>query len=290
MRAPEQHQPRLRFRRFVSALLLTAVAAIGIGTGSSFARPGVARAVLPTLYIAYTMRCTFSITDDGGKPVSSIAPGTYQVNITSPEVFSFFDLTGIFDMTACKGFAQFQLTGPGVNLSTTLQDGDEDKEILKATFLPSATYVAVDLNQPTVARATFSTASSGTPTVPAGPSGTGSTATTPSGTGSTNVIGVQTGGTSTLAGNVVATVDSSGRLTLLRRGKTVTTLEAGRYAFTITDSSKTNGFLLQRVGGTARTLSSAVFTGKRTVTVQLAAGTWFFYSSIVGRKSTFKVS
>jgi len=283
---------RLPIRRLIGSSLLVAVAAVGLSAGSSFARPTATQAVFPTLYVAYTMRCTFSITDDNGKPVSSIAPGTYQVNITSPEVFSLPDLSGIFDMTACKGFAQFQLTGPGVSLFTTLQDGDEDKEILKAAFLPSSTYIAVDLNQPTVARATFSTSSAGNVALsPAGPSGTGSTTTASASGGSTNVIGAATGGSAApLAGTLTAAIDSSGRLSLLRRGKPVTTLEAGRYAFAVTDSSKSGGFLIQRVGGTARTLSSVAFTGKRTVTVQLATGTWFYYGSIVGTKSTFRVA
>src|SRR5262249_31967117 len=89
--------------------------------------------VLPTLYVAYTMHCTFAITDDSGRRVASIPPGTYQVLVTTPMVFADVDLSGIFDMTACKGFVQFQLTGPGVNLQTTLQDGDEDKEMLRGT-------------------------------------------------------------------------------------------------------------------------------------------------------------
>ena len=85
------------------------------------------------------MSCTFTITDDNGRRVSSIPPGTYQVLVTTPMVFADVDLSGIFDMTACKSFVQFQLAGPGVNLSTTLQEGDEDKELLRAVFQPSAT-------------------------------------------------------------------------------------------------------------------------------------------------------
>ena len=41
-------------------------------------------AALPTLYVNYNMNCTFGITDDSGKAVTSIAPGTYQVQITTP--------------------------------------------------------------------------------------------------------------------------------------------------------------------------------------------------------------
>src|SRR5690348_11895785 len=79
--------------------------------------------VLPTLYVNYTMNCTFTITGDSGARVTSIPPGTYQVFITTPMVFADVDLTGVTDMTACKSFTQFSLTGPGVNVATTLQDG-----------------------------------------------------------------------------------------------------------------------------------------------------------------------
>ena len=42
---------------------------------------------LPTLYVNYTMNCTFSIVDDAGRPVTTIAPGSYQVEVTTPIMF-----------------------------------------------------------------------------------------------------------------------------------------------------------------------------------------------------------
>ena len=125
------------------------------------------------------MNCTFTITDDDGTRVSSIAPGTYQIQVSSPVVFAAVDLSGINDFTACKSFVQFQLTGPGVNLVTTLQDGDEDKDVFTETFQPSSTYTARDLNQPSVARAVFTTTASGiaeragSPSTSSGSSGKG---------------------------------------------------------------------------------------------------------------------
>src|SRR5579884_269074 len=101
---------------------LLAVAAMLAGIT---AVPGsAARAALPTLYVAYTMNCTFTITDDSGAKVTSIPPGSYQVQVTSPVAFGGVDLSGTNDMTACKGSVQFHLTGPGVSISTTLEDGD----------------------------------------------------------------------------------------------------------------------------------------------------------------------
>src|SRR5438874_12250756 len=88
--------------------------------------PGVARAntALPTLYVHYAMNCTFTLVDDSGKAVSSIAPGSYQVAVSTPVGFAGEYVSSSTDMTACRGFVQFQLTGPGVNLQTTLDDGD----------------------------------------------------------------------------------------------------------------------------------------------------------------------
>ena len=98
-------------RRFSTLAAPLALAAALAPTGG--ARP--ADTVLPTLYVNYTMNCTFTITGDSGARVTSIPPGNYQVFITTPMVFADVDLTGVFDMTACKSFTQFQLTGPGVN-------------------------------------------------------------------------------------------------------------------------------------------------------------------------------
>src|SRR5438034_2911281 len=151
-------------RRFSTLTALLAAAAVLVPAGG--ARPG---AVQPTLYVQYTMNCTFSISDDSGRHVTSIPPGTYQVLVTTPMVFADVDLSGIFDMTACKSFVQFQLTGPGVSLSTTLQDGDEDKELLRATFQPSATYTALDNNQASATRTTFATQATGSAAAPTGP-------------------------------------------------------------------------------------------------------------------------
>jgi hypothetical protein len=137
--------------------------------------------------VDYAMNCTFTITDDGGKRVSSIPPGTYQIQITTPVVFSAVDLSGINDFTACKSFVQFQLSGPGVNVTSTLQDGDEDKDILKETFQANSTYTARDLNQPLVARAVFTTTASGSPSAPANPAAPSTSPTKPS--ASVDIVG-----------------------------------------------------------------------------------------------------
>ena len=62
-------------------------------------------------------------------------------------------------------------------------------------------------------------------------------------------------------------------------GKRVSSLKAGKYRVTITDSSAKAGFKLQRIGLAATSLTSAPFVGKHAVTVNLATGKWKYFSS-----------
>jgi hypothetical protein len=65
----------------------------------------------------------------------------------------------------------------------------------------------------------------------------------------------------------------------LSGGKRVSSLKAGKYRVTITDSSAKAGFTLQRIGRAATSLTSAPFVGRHAVTLNLAAGKWKYYSS-----------
>ncbi len=119
-----------------------------------------ARAVDPTLYVHYTMTCTFTIVGDNGAAVSVIPPGNYQVLVTSPVGFAEPDLSGVTDPNyACGGSLSFNLTGPGVNIHTTLDGGDAAVEQFQATF-QAGTYVAVEDRRPTVARLAFTVSGS----------------------------------------------------------------------------------------------------------------------------------
>ena len=261
--------------------VVLAAAAVLVPAGSA------RHSALPTLYVAYTMNCTFGVTDDSGKKVSSIAPGTYQVYVTTPQVFANVDLTGISDMTACKSFTQFQLTGPGVSLFTTLQDGDEDKDLLKATFAANSTYTMVDLNQPSVARAVITTTATGSASSPTGPS-TSAGGTSPSAKGSTqsSLVG---SAVVPFRGKLAATVDAAGKLSLTTKGKPVATLKAGLYTFTVVDKSATSGFEIQRLKAGATTLTSVAYKGTHVASITLKAGQWTFFSP-GGHKNYFIVS
>jgi hypothetical protein len=281
--------PMARTARRVSILTAAVVfAAVLVASGSAATKD----AGLPTLYVAYNMNCTFTIANDAGSQISQIPPGTYQVQITTPVVFADVDLTDSQGtMTACQSFVQFSITGPGVNLATTLQDGDEDYGLIDATFQPGATYTAVDNNQPSVARLVFTTAASGSPVIPTNPDSGGGTG---KGSSQSDVVGSKSTTTTTATvvdrGTLLATVSAAGKLSLTFDGKAVSTLKSGRYTITVSDHSKKSGFIVQESGNTANTVSTGVFTGKRSVTVSLGRGQWFFYPSFLGAKTYFLVS
>src|SRR5438034_1312773 len=163
---------RTRLISFIAAAGAAAAVLVPVGTA---ARRDSGPPVLPALYVQYTMNCTFHIVDDFGKPVTTIAPGTYEVEVSTPIMFKLAVPGGPADLapndfTGCRGWVQFQLSGPAVNLFTTLDLGCDAFYTLPATtFKPGATYVAQDLNQPNVTRTTFQVATSGTPIVPKTP-------------------------------------------------------------------------------------------------------------------------
>ena len=237
--------------------------------------------VLPALYVQYTMNCTFQIVDDSGKPVTTIAPGAYEVEVSTPIMFKLaVPQPGSAnlapnDFTGCKGWVQFQLTGPGVNLFTTLDLGCDAFYTLPATTSkPGATYVAQDLNQPNVTRTTFQVATSGTPTVPKTPY----TATSGKGIAAQDIAGsgIKTPTKATLAG----LLDPKGIPALKLKGKPLSVLEAGRYRFAVNDLDAKAGLSLQAVGAKAKVtaLSAVEFVGRHTTTVLLTPGRWMYYA------------
>ena len=136
------------------------------------------QAEYPTLYVQYAMNCTFTIVDESGKTISAIPPGTYEVEVSTPIMFKLVNTNNLApnDFTGCKGWVQFQLTGPGVNLATTLTTGCDANDFFPAqTFQPNSTYTAQDNNQPSVAHMTFTTLPAGGPgpPTPVGPYGAG---------------------------------------------------------------------------------------------------------------------
>jgi hypothetical protein len=256
-------------QRSTLGLVVLAAALVAL-LGASGAR---STAILPTLYVDYTMSCTFSIVDDSGTPVTSVPPGNYQIDVRTPVPFGTIP-KDYSDMTACKGMVQFQLTGPNVNIATTLTAGCESDEAYPATLEPNATYTAVDMNQPTVAHASFTTTATGSAQKITSPY---TTTTLGKGTSSTDIVGsaVQPQGT------LVGVLNPAGTLTLTQKGKPVTRLTAGRYTFSITDRSTKTGFaILGPKAHAPEKLTTPAFVGRKSATLMLTTGRWTFMSGL----------
>ena len=250
-----------------SFLLVVLAAALFAAGGANTA------SINPTLYFTYTMSCTFSILDDSGNPVTSVAPGQYQVDVRTPVPFGTIP-KNFSDMTACKGMPQFQLTGPGVNISTTLTAGCESDESYPATLQPNATYVAVDLNQPTVARASFTTQASGTAQKVTSPY---TSTNLGKGTPNQSIVGSALTPKPTLAGMLTP----RGLVTLMMNGKAVTKLAPGKYTFSITDKNAHASFdLLGPKSPKKQNLTGSSFVGEKSVAVTLTKGRWTFLSGL----------
>jgi hypothetical protein len=271
----------VRVRRFsvlIAVLVLAAGLAVPAFSGSRDTNPPPA---MPTLYVVYAMNCTFTIVDDFGKRVTSINPGTYQIEVSTPIMFKLVRPGGVGvddiapnDFTGCKGWVQFQLTGPGVDLFSTLDSGCDAFLLLPAqTFKPNATYTFQDLNQPGVTRTTLSVNADGSPPVPptnpyTKTSGKGDTSVDPVGAGRVPIIGT-----------INATLKKNGALSMTNKGKTVLTLKTGKYKFVITDDSSKGGFVIEPVSGNPKNLTGTKFVGKLSKGAVLKPGRWMYHSA-----------
>jgi hypothetical protein len=279
-----QMAARVRFVSALIALLALAAFLVSSGTAGSIAGGGQQQQQLPTLYVNYTMNCTFAIFDDNNNPVTSIAPGSYQLFVTTPEMFKLVRPGGVGvdniapnDFTGCKGWVQFQVTGPGISLFSTLDSGCDAFLLLPPqTFKPGQSYVFQDLNQPTLTRTTINVALTGTPPVPLKSpydklSGKGSTQTELAGSGAPK-----------FQGTLTAALSANGKPTLMMKGKPVSILKTGSYKFAITDQDSKGGFTLQRIklgsGFKPNDLTGVRFVGTNSRTLTLKAGKWAYSS------------
>ncbi len=237
--------------------------------GGSAASPIPIFSTTVVIHVTYAPDCTFTMTIDGGitvdnspAPGVTIPPGPYQIAIRTPLP------DADFNPAFCTG-PLFSLTGPDVNFSPNIGGGTG--MTANVTFSPSTTYEAVDGNRPSLQKF-FTTAATGSsssllPPVPAD-TGTG-TSTQPDLVGS---------GVVPMRGSLHASVSPSGAVTLAAAGKKAAKLQAGRYSIVVDDRSAQRGFFVQKRGKSAVAVAGVRFTGKRTVVVNLTAGTWSFYA------------
>jgi hypothetical protein len=214
--------------------------------------------------------------------------GSYQVQVSTPGSYSGAPVT-------CNGQSVdqigFQLTGPGVNATTSEQNGDGQTAVLGPfTLSANSTYTATDTYVPGPTTITFSTNGTSV-SAPAGSSGTTSTTSS----GGCSVLGGSSGcssGTKSTVvkrGSLAGGVSTSGKLSLTFKGKAVTTLLAGDYTVVVRDKSHKAGFVLKGTRHNADTVTAVGFVGTKTATVDLTTGQWSFAPKSGGTKTYFYV-
>src|SRR5215510_2422790 len=77
----------VRVRRFSIVIAVLALAATFASPSFSGSRDTNPPPAMPTIYVVYAMNCTFTLVDDFGKRVTSIPPGTYQIEVSTPVMF-----------------------------------------------------------------------------------------------------------------------------------------------------------------------------------------------------------
>jgi hypothetical protein len=259
------HSPSIQRARFIPVLLgmvlLTATVALKLGVGSSHA------ASSPTMHAFVHEDNAIGLTFDDGTAVGNqdrtpptIPPGAYTIRVVD-------------DATEHN----FHLSGPGVDQATST--GESSSPTWTVTLQPGSTYRFQCDTHSDFMYGVFQT--SGTATSSGG-SSSGSSSSSSSSTGS-STSGSTKSATSTpaasLRGTLAGTVRSAGKLTLALQGKAVSKLKAGRYKITVADKTPARSFVIKKKGHSATTVSGVSFVGTHSVTVNLTAGQWTFYSS-----------
>ncbi len=249
-----------RFARTLALLIcLAAMSSSPLGAASA--------ATLPTLLVSYDGTApgpTVTLSDGtdvgaASAPGTIIPAGTYNV-----------------DIAVTSGTANFQLSGPGVDLTYT----EPTEAVFALTLAPGATYVYSDLSDPESTTRFFSTTSTVAATTPApAPPVSGGEQS------NTDVVGSSNGSTLTLT----ATVSAESGAALTDGGRAVKTLAAGRYRIRVADLSRKAGFVLVAPSGKRIALTSNAFVGSLTRTLTLTKGTWF-YAAGSGRDTSFRVA
>jgi hypothetical protein len=237
-----------------------------------------------SLDVSFSYTGEITVTLPNGTPVgtrgatpSVIPAGYYTIELTQP---------------GCVDVPTFILQGPGVNVQNDLQSGEIVTDAVGVSFQPNATYTWRDgsLNPPMLWTFTTSGDVLGTPP-PVVPASQGPVSTNKETNNDVVGSGIARGASSAPApfrGSLAGAVSAAGALELAFKGKGVTRLTAGRYKVNVADASEARGFLLENASYAA-SITDAGFVGKRSETVDLTAGKWYFAPSATGHKKAFTV-
>jgi len=263
---------------FLSMVVLGATVALELGVGSSHAAVSSHTAVSSTMHAFVHEDDSIGLTFDDGSPVGlqardvlTIPPGTYTIRVIDD-----------------ADLHNFHLDGPGVDMTTSVEG--LSSPTWTVTFQPAGNYRFQCDVHPDFMFGLFQASGGSSSTGSSGSSSTGtsSSGSSPSGSsssGSTSTgVSSTSGGAQTLRGTLAGTVSSAGNLKLMLQGKAVSKLKSGRYKITVVDKTPARSFVVQQNNHSATTVSGVSFVGTRSVTLNLTAGQWAFYSS-AGTKS-----
>lgn len=229
------------------------------------------------LYASFNSDGSMRLNLGDGSSVSAIPPGAYTVIVNNNTVGDNFGATHAM-----------HLFGPGVDYSSVLTQEEETQAVWSVMFQPNSTYTFQDDYRPTLIHVVFrTTAAAPVATSQASVSTPSSATAKHSATVATN-SDIAGSGVVPFRGTLTATVDAVGRLTLTIKGKSVATLKAGLYTFTVHDDSAKRGFSIQKLKSSAIDLTGLGYKGTHVKTVNLRAGQWTFFSPN-GKKNYFIV-
>jgi hypothetical protein len=247
---------RLRqVRRRVRFLpVLAAVAVLAASLAARFATTNAHADVLAVLQASVGPDFVISLKNPDGSLVGHLDAGSYEIQVADQATNHNYHLEGP-GVSMATGVPDVQTADWAVTLGDGLYTYHCDQHLsLSANFaVGTATLAPPPAPAPVL--------------VPAAPGPAPKTAATPA--------------VSRVGGTLRAALAGT-KLTLTLDGRRLTTLPAGTYKLVAIDTSKTLDLSLAQTRGgvTEQPLTTAKFTGTKTVTVDLLAGRWKLYSAV----------
>src|SRR5579862_1377233 len=258
--------------RVQTSLLAAFLTAVTLAVSSSAATTPSEYSTTVVVAVTYSADCSFTVAVEAGPTLDStgtgassatIPPGPYQFTVRTPLP------DNLWNGTTCKQ-AQFSMTGPGVTYSSVLgTDSGPYSATFNETFQPSSTYTLVEATRAgnPVTLTTTATGTSSSLLPPPPPS------TAKGGSVQAPLIGSEI---MPFRGSLVAVVTPANKPSVMSGKKQVAKVKPGRYSIVVNDDSASGGLSVQKRHGKARSLTSAKFKGRRTVSLTLTAGDWTF--------------
>jgi hypothetical protein len=236
---------------------------------------GTSRAAGQVLYASFNADGSMRLNLGDGSAVGVIPPGAYTVIVNNNTADDTFGDTH-----------KMHLFGPGVEVSTVLTQEEEAQAVWTVTFQPNASYTFQDDYRSAFIHLVFRTSATSSPSSSTSSSNSSSTGKS-SGSVATNT---DIAGSAVLPsrGTLAGVVGVSGKLSLSYKGKAVAKLKPGKYTVAVDDGTAKSGFELERLHGRPITITSAAFVGKKSITLALKVGRWWFFST-GGTKTAFFV-